>query len=364
MKKSISILIILIVAFSALGCGLFGRESEKVKPHLIEYSERELNPVRHINSAPFREFETGASDSTEYQLAELFAIVYGGSRPEFSDAIHAEVKETYYAALEILDRYIKNGFSEFERVHAIHDWLTSQVLYDEELYARYSAGENIDENHSAFQLTGALLDKSAVCDGFVKAFRFLCAIEGIDTQSIRGEYNYGDRLVNHIWAKVCIDGKWYNIDPTMDSITFYPTKGDPITVVHHGYFLLSDSALSGFGNHIPSDSGFEANGSYDFYSDAKSANDENIPMQVDSAEELNAVFRQIKNGKRKIGQVELKLNMGLTDVLAVRPEAYSDEIKAAYDIVKNKDFSYIPKRNEYTPFAKYPGGVFVFLIYK
>ncbi len=358
MKKSISFILAVLCVFSMFGCdGLF-RKSDPVKPHLIEYSEREENPVREITSRPVSAFQTIASDSLENQLNELFYIVYGGNRPEFSAAVKSEVKTVYDNAIDILNRYIKNDFTDYEKVHAIHDYLTSQVTYDEEYYLRYVAGEEIDGNSSVFLLSGPLIDKSAVCDGFVKAFRFLCAIESIDTQEIRGHYVYNGAAINHVWAKVNIDGKWFNIDPTMDSITFYPDKGDPINVIHHGYFLLSDDTLLGFKNHVPSDDGFPANTDYDFYSDETLFTDPDVSMQVNSTEELIAVFKRVKQSKRKVGQVEVRLNFTGSE------SSFSDEIKAAYDTVKNKDFSYIPNRSDYTPFVAYPRNVFVFLIYK
>ncbi len=358
MKKSISVILSLLCVLSLFGCGGLWRKSEPVKPHLIEYSERELSPVRGISSRPAVAFRTNATDSLENQLDELFYIVYGGNRPEFSSAVKSEVKTVYDNALSILDRYIKNDFSDYEKVHAIHDYLTSQVTYDEEFYLRYAAGEEIDGGSSAFLLSGPLIDKSAVCDGFVKAFRFLCAVESIDTQEIRGQYVHNGAAINHVWAKVNVDGEWYNVDPTMDSITFYPNKGDPITVIHHGYFLISDDTLTGFKNHLPSDDGFPADKDYDFYSGETLFTDPDVPMQVNSAEELIAVFRRVKDSKRKTGQIEVRLDF------SGGKSSFSDEIKAAYDVVKNKDFSYIPDRDDYTPFVRYPRNVYVFLIYK
>ncbi len=358
MKKLISFVLVAAAVLALFGCGGLWRKSEPVKPHLIPYSEREPKPLREINSREKRAFETNAGDSLENQLADMFAIVYGGNRPEFTSAIKSEVKTVYDNALEIADRYIKNDFSEFERVHAIHDWLVSQVKYDEEYYLRYLAGEDISGGESAFRLTGALIDRRAVCDGFVKAFRFMCAIEGIDTQEIRGQYVSDGSTINHVWAKVFIDGEWYNVDPTMDSITFYPSKGDPIDVIHHGYFLLSDDTLLGCGNHLPTDEGFPAEKDYDFHSAATRADDSDFKMSVSSAEELKTLFKRVKDSKRKIGQIEVRLDF------KPQKSSFSDEIKAAYDTVKNKDFSYIPDRSEYTPFIRYPRNVFVFLIYK
>ena len=342
MRRSISVLFAILCALMFVGCDGLWRKSEPVKPHLIAYSEREANPVREIESRQSASFQTNAGDSLENQLNDLFAIVYGGNRPEFSSAIKSEVKTVYDNSISVLNRYIKNDFSDYEKVHAIHDYLISEVNYDEEYYLRYLAGEDIDGSSGAFLLSGALIDKNAVCDGFVKAFRFLCAVEGIDTQEIKGQYVYNGTPVNHVWAKVNIDGKWYNIDPTMDSITFYPSKGDPIEVVHHGYFLISDDSLLSFGNHLPSDAGFAAEEDYGFHATENLFDDEDIFMQVNSAEELNAVFKRVKDGKRKFGQIEVRLNFDGSK------SSFSDEIKAAYDIVKNKDFSYIPNRQRGT----------------
>ena len=353
-KRITSVICSLLLSLTLLACGVFV-SSDPVKPHLIAETEREEDPVREIDSRPLISFSSDASDPLEGRLDELMRIVVGGGRPDFSAASeNDEVKAVYDGAIEVANRYIKNDFTEFEKVHAFHDYLTSQIKYDEALYARYLAGEDIDGD-DAFLLSGVFLKKVAVCEGFVKALLFLCAVEGIASQQIRGVYEYDGQSMLHVWAKVQIDNKWYNIDPTMDSITFYPDSGDPIKVVHHGYFLLSDLTLIDYGNHVPSDEGFAANEDYPYHEN-ETLFDGEVTMQVNSPDELNAVFRKIKKSKRKIGQVELRLNISTAKQSAA--------IKKAYDIVKNKDFSYIPSRADYTPFVRYPRGVYVFLIYK
>ena len=355
-KRIISVILAFILSLSLFSCGIFASAADPVKAHLIDESEREAEPVRRINSLPLVAFTTRVGEPLEKRLDELFLIVVGGQQPDFSDIKENDkVKAVYDSAIEVLNRYIKNDFTEFEKVHALHDYLTSQIKYDAELYLRYLSGSEVNGSNPAFLLSGVFLNKIAVCEGFVKAFMFLCAIEGIYTQEIRGTYNYGGQSILHVWVKVRIDNKWYNIDPTMDSITFYPDSGDPITVVHHGYFLLSDATLLEFGNHVPSDEGFAANEDYPYHEN-ETLFDSDMTMQVNSQDELNAVFRKISKSKRKIGQVELRLNISV----AKHPEA----IKKAYDKVLNKDFSYIPSNGDYTPFVRYPRGVYVFLIYK
>ncbi|MDR2202175.1 MAG: hypothetical protein LBP26_05375 [Clostridiales bacterium] len=370
MKKIISLLAAVFMCLAAVGCSsLFNRKSEPVKPHLIDYADREPNPVRRINDASVEEgeFTLDPSEPLKTRLSELFEIVVkNGKRPVFTRGKNVDVKKVYDAAIAVLDRYIKNDFTPFERVHAIHDYLTSAVVYDEKLYLQYlDDSASVSADDPSFDISGVFLNRSAVCNGFARAVSFLCAVEGIESDMTEGTFSYSGVSIAHVWNKVKLDGDWYNLDATMDSIAFYQDKGDPVVVPHHGFFLLSDAALKGFGGHNPDSDGPPAQKDYPFHQNQPlfDIDGKTVTMQVNSRSELIEIFKFIKKNKRKHGQVELRLNLGLSDYEAGFPGAYSDDIAEAYKSISGEDYTYLPDKG-IVPFMQYPRGVFVFLIYK
>lgn len=367
-KKTYALLAILLVALSlfASGCFLGHKKSEELQPHLISLEQAETEPVRPIDGA---ETETLPNTHTERaQMDDLLCILYDpdglGYRPDLTSARDG-VKKVYEEAEKILDRYIRNDFTPFERVHAIHDWLAYTVAYDFELAAR---GDAANANDDAFGLTGVFVNRKAVCDGFSKAMCLLCGIEGIPCLRVTGSYVGDDgEEVAHAWNKVKIDGVWYNVDATMDNWHAFVgnTRYD---VFNHGYFLLSDEAISDelTGRHAQSDTdeeNYECPQNYPYHAGEELGFGEHR-MQITSQEELNAVFSYVKKQKGKKGRLELQLafpeyeNGNLS-----RRNAYATQIAAAYKKVKDSDFVMNAAENIY-PYRRYPNGVFVFLIYK
>lgn len=365
LRKTTVLLMCFAIAALFCGCSLFAKPSPDLKPHLIAESDAESEPVRPIDSCETLEFKTTAKES---QLDELLNIVYKpqtgvGHKPDFSQTAD-EVKEVYDAAVSILDRYIRNDYSEFERVHAIHDYLAYYTEYDYEL----ASLSRPDSSDPAFGLVGALINHKAVCDGFSKAFLLLCGIEQISCIRITGGYNADGVNINHAWNKVCVGGVWYNVDATMDSWHVITDGKTTTDLLGHGYFMLSDADMKATltGRHTEDDNllnNRECNKTYDFYgTTALGIGD--YAMEITSQEQLNDVFARIKKSKRKIGKVELKLNFPEYAASNLeREDAYVRQISEAYGKVSDRDFVFEPSNGAY-PYQRYPNGVYIFLIYK
>ena len=80
------------------------------------------------------------------------------------------------------------------------------------------------------------IDKYGVCVNYAQLYAYLLGQLGIKTEIVHSVLT-GDS--GHQWMKICLDGKWYNIDPTWDDPTV-----DVQGKVSHKYFLLSDSQIS------------------------------------------------------------------------------------------------------------------------
>ncbi len=112
--------------------------------------------------------------------------------------------------------------TDYQKVKAIHDYIIKNASYDQTL-----------AKHSAYN---ALIDKSAVCDGYSLAAYRLFTEAGLSSRIITGTANGGA----HSWNIVKVNGKWYNIDLTWD---------DPITntgkpVLRYDYFLKNSKDFS------------------------------------------------------------------------------------------------------------------------
>ena len=108
--------------FSSFGCSMFNKKpSDALLPHLIGESEADSAPVRRVNA--LRESKSFTTNSVNAQFDELNEMLYDGYRPDFGNGVFPEIEKTYNAAIAVLNRYIKNDFSAFERLHAMHDYL-------------------------------------------------------------------------------------------------------------------------------------------------------------------------------------------------------------------------------------------------
>ncbi len=132
---------------------------------------------------------------------------------------------------------IDDSMSDLEKVIFIHDYLCVDVEY---AYEDYLNGTVRPDAHS---LKGALLDKSAVCDGYASAFQYYMLMLDIPCNIIINS--------DHAWNQVYVNGKWYFVDVTWDDPVW-----DYYGNVSHQYLLKSKVA---FAEHdFTTASGYEA----------------------------------------------------------------------------------------------------------
>ncbi|MCM3162593.1 transglutaminase domain-containing protein [Metabacillus litoralis] len=132
-------------------------------------------------------------------------------------------------ANQIISKTITPGMSEYQKVKAIHDYLVLNTAYDYDNYLRGSLPED------SYNVYGALIKGTAVCEGYTEAMIYLLSKLNIETLYVTGTGN-GEA---HAWNKVKIDGAWYNVDATWN---------DPVPdkkgYVRYDYFLVTDSELA------------------------------------------------------------------------------------------------------------------------
>ncbi len=361
-RLAIAALSLILLALPALGGCTGFSASPDIAPHLI--SEPDANPVRPIDSRDAVSLSAAAlplsDEAYRERVKELYRVVVeDGKKPLLEDG--DPVKPIYDAAINILNRYMKNEWQtsesgEVNTVHSLHDYLVCCVDYDSDLYESYRHGADVGDN-PAFDIDGVLLNSLAVCDGLSRAFVFLCAIEGVEAIRVTGSF----MSVPHAWNKVKVNGEWYNIDLTSDSASYLIDGNERCNQLSHGFFLLSDYKYKSFRPkmHVY-DSTVPCLTDYDYYGGTTvEISGKAYPVVVTSQEMLNDVFEAIAASDRTVGKVELKLDFpGKINVNDA--DMYVNEINTAYTRVIDADFTTAAQR----PYFQSPDGVYLFLIYK
>ena len=140
---------------------------------------------------------------------------------------YGDRRDRYQEATKKLDEVIRSlnldGKSDYDKFKAVTNWIVSNVRYD-------------DDNETKYQhdLTGAVLDGLAVCDGYAGTFDYLANAVGLTALFEEGIGN--DNRIRHAWNLVQIDGIYYYADPTN---AYFKEDGEPGSEVLYGqkYFF-------------------------------------------------------------------------------------------------------------------------------
>lgn len=209
----------------------------------------------------------------------LYKAVAWGYRPEFMGSQKENLQQIYKNAKDALSYIVSDEMSEYEKVHAIYDYIIYNVRYDhdcanaEDKYVSGNLSLNEKMKYYGYYLEGIFLDKfykkdmHAVCDGKSKAFVLMCGIEGITAVRISGEASSdGKNFGGHAWNKVLLDlngtgdKEWYFVDTTWGDV------GDNSKeFLSHAYFLLSDDEVKNTHVENPGHDYPKAEGKFDYY---------------------------------------------------------------------------------------------------
>lgn len=139
-------------------------------------------------------------------------------------------KEIELVKNEILERI--EGKSDVEKIKYIHDYLIDTIEYDQTL---------VKDN--SYNIYGALVSKSCVCEGYAKAFQYLLSEANLESIIVTGNATNSDgKTENHAWNYVKINEEWYAVDTTWD---------DPILIggavltnnIKYRYFLKGSKTM-------------------------------------------------------------------------------------------------------------------------
>lgn len=209
----------------------------------------------------------------------LYKAVAWGYKPVFMGLQADNLKQIYDNAKDALSYIVSDEMSEYEKVHAIYDYIIYNVRYDhdcanaEDKYVSGNLSLNEKMKYYGYYLEGIFLDKfykkdmHAVCDGKSKAFVLMCGIEGITAVRISGEASSdGKNFGGHAWNKALLDlngtgdKEWYFVDTTWGDV-----GDDSKEFLSHAYFLLSDDEVKNTHREKTGHDYPKAEGKFDYY---------------------------------------------------------------------------------------------------
>jgi len=139
-----------------------------------------------------------------YKGIFYYSVTYNLSNERYSKTI-MKLKEV----MESLDL---DGKTDYEKCKAIREWIGKNVKYDRE-FVKDAAN---CPRKNAHDMTGAILDGYAVCDGYAFLFHYMANASGLLTLIEEG-YQISSGL-QHAWNLVRIDGTFYYTDNTSISL--------------------------------------------------------------------------------------------------------------------------------------------------
>ncbi|AAT62392.1 MULTISPECIES: S-layer homology domain-containing protein [Bacillus] len=185
--------------------------------------------TKEVMNTLFNAYKEVASKN-EYTNYNRSNVSYGlsGSPGNYTFTLkitYRETKEqTEYVmkqAKAIVSSITQVGMDDHEKVKAIHDYVVKHISYDTS-YKAYTAYE-------------ALVNRSAVCQGYALLTYQLLKEAGIENHFVVGT---GDGQP-HAWNLVKIENKWYHLDTTFDDPV--PDEQGRVT---YSYFNLSDEQIA------------------------------------------------------------------------------------------------------------------------
>lgn len=164
-----------------------------------------------------------------FWLGNLFGYAYSGDDTvvECYSVLSADECTVYEKILSERVSDIISGInplmSQYEKEKYIHDSILKSCIYKDDV-------TGMADGWQYFSAYGALVDGTAVCEGYSKAMQLVMSECGVPCCTVRGVAGE----VEHMWNLVCIRDEWYHLDPTWDD-------GE---VVGYEYFNLTGAEMA------------------------------------------------------------------------------------------------------------------------
>lgn len=152
---------------------------------------------------------------------------------QFSDP--ATLQKAIQQVEEVKTSFVsKVSGTTYQKVSQVHDTLVDRVSYD-----RTYHGTN------SYNLYGSLVEKSAVCEGYAKAMKYILDSLHIPCILVSGTAtNTNGETESHMWNYVQIDGAWYGLDATWDDPIVYVNGKRQKETVRHDYLCKGSATFA------------------------------------------------------------------------------------------------------------------------
>ena len=194
------------------------------KDDLFKVYELILSSLELQMYAPTRSYKYIYSENT----GNIHTVI-----PEYSYTYNRakDMKKEIDQRVEEIKNLINSNMNDIDKVKIFHDeiiyncnYFVDVVNYNTDELDALMKSSNYDNAY------GALIDGVAVCEGYARAFLYLCSSVGIPCELVSGVADG----VQHMWNMVYLNGQWYHIDLTWDDPV---VKDSPLTNnISYNYF--------------------------------------------------------------------------------------------------------------------------------
>ena len=229
----------------------------------IEYLKNITDPIEDItvivrNMHPFYEntvyWNVAVQQGMGYQFGEVTydaenhamyvkpsyypgqRIVWAWQNDDFSDLTQEEL-QTYEMAMDLVEQAKEETEDIFELELWLHDWICDNVVYDSPV-----TYVNPEDYVGLQELTcvGALLNRTANCQGYTDAFYLLGTLAGLEVCKVFG--NTGGE--GHCWNAVRLDGRLYTVDVTFND-NYWVESGDHTYIWFNNALDINQYSVNG-----------------------------------------------------------------------------------------------------------------------
>lgn len=172
-----------------------------------------LPPV-DIPAEPIATSSSTSARADEYDHDAVLAAWQAGD----ASSLSGQNLAVYERAAEILGSIITLGMSQYDQELAVHNYLASNLEYDEKMLGHASTAGADPESFTPY---GGLVEGKVICYGYSSSFQLLMDMLGIQCLTVDGTANWENGP--HSWNMVNLDGDWYHVDVGWDD----PVNGEP-----------------------------------------------------------------------------------------------------------------------------------------
>ena len=132
-----------------------------------------------------------------------------------------------------------NPLSDYDKLMCIYEYLQDYITYDSK-ELEYTCRHGSSLNPASHNAYGALIEKTAVCDGISAAFSLLAQQMGYDCTIVSGSAAFMTKgFSSHAWNLIRVGDKFYHIDATWDINHYQQTKE-----YSYEYFCVNDDSIN------------------------------------------------------------------------------------------------------------------------